>query len=189
MPDRVFSFCTSLATGFPVPERSKLWHCIPRIAGLFDTPESSIGDRFAFFDTKLIIGFDFAPLLLLLQVFLLVASSTWSWICQLIWHGCRKKTEKLITLNKHKRWFHSSRVKLPSVNKSASWFLVSTYLIWILESQLILSNDQSSATLCVRDTCLIVGLLPFSDHQGHCYVVFSNVKHGLEWQGFALVTT
>ena len=43
---------------------------------------------------------------------------------------------------------------------SASWFLVSTYLIWVLESKLILSNNQSSATLWVLDTCLIVGLLP-----------------------------
>ena len=43
---------------------------------------------------------------------------------------------------------------------SASSFLVSAYLIWILGSKLILSNNQSSATLCVLDTCLIVGLLP-----------------------------
>ena len=44
---------------------------------------------------------------------------------------------------------------------SASWFLVSMYLIWILESKLIRSNDQSSATLWVLETYLIVGLLPF----------------------------
>ena len=43
---------------------------------------------------------------------------------------------------------------------SASWFLVSTYLIWILESRLIRSNNQSRATLWVLETCLIVGLLP-----------------------------
>ena len=42
----------------------------------------------------------------------------------------------------------------------ASWFLVSMYLIWILESILIRSNNQSSATLWVLETCLIVGLLP-----------------------------
>ena len=34
------------------------------------------------------------------------------------------------------------------------------YLIWILESRLIRSNNQSSATLWVLETCLIVGLLP-----------------------------
>ena len=34
------------------------------------------------------------------------------------------------------------------------------YLIWILVSKLIRSNNQSSATLWVLETCLIVGLLP-----------------------------
>ena len=43
---------------------------------------------------------------------------------------------------------------------SASWFLVSIYLIWILGSRLIRSNNQSRATLWVLETCLIVGLLP-----------------------------
>ena len=43
---------------------------------------------------------------------------------------------------------------------SASWCLVSIYLIWISGSRLILSNNQSKATPWVLDTCLIVGLLP-----------------------------
>ena len=43
---------------------------------------------------------------------------------------------------------------------SASWFLVSMYLVWIFGSKLIRSNNQSSATLWVLETCLIVGLLP-----------------------------
>ena len=43
----------------------------------------------------------------------------------------------------------------------ANWFLVSTYLIWILGSKLILSNNQSRATLWVKVTSLIVRLLPF----------------------------
>ena len=62
--------------------------------------------------------------------------------------------------NNRRRWSHSSRVKLPSVKMSMSCFLVSTYLIWILGSKLILSNNQSRATLWVRETCLIVGLRP-----------------------------
>ena len=62
-------------------------------------------------------------------------------------------------LNKHNKWFHSSGVKLPLVKMSASWLLVSMYLIWILESRLIRSNNQSSETLWVLETCLIVGLL------------------------------
>ena len=66
-----------------------------------------------------------------------------------------------LMLNKHKRWFHSSRVKFPFVSISASWFLVSMYLIWILGSKLIRSNNQSRATLWVLETCVIVVLLPF----------------------------
>ena len=62
--------------------------------------------------------------------------------------------------NRLRRWSHSSRVELPLVSMSASCFLVSTYMIWILGSKLMLSNNQSSSTLWVVDTCLIVGLLP-----------------------------
>ena len=43
---------------------------------------------------------------------------------------------------------------------SVSWFLVSMYLIWISGSKLILSNNQSRATLRVLGTCLSVRLLP-----------------------------
>ena len=86
-----------------------------------------------------------------------------------LWHGAllillewlQENIEKLIMLNKRRRWFHSSRVKLSLVGMSLSWFLVSIYLIWILESRLIRSNSQSRATLWVLETYLIVGLLPF----------------------------
>ena len=54
--------------------------------------------------------------------------------------------------------------------------LVSMYLIWILGSKLILSNNQSRATLWVLGTCLIVGLLPFYDHLDHCFVVFKDIQ-------------
>ena len=67
---------------------------------------------------------------------------------------------KWLMLNKWRRWFHSSRVDFPLVNMSASWCLVSMWRIWILGSKLILSNNQSRATLWVLDPCLIVGLLP-----------------------------
>ena len=35
------------------------------------------------------------------------------------------KKWNVLMLNKHKRWFHSSRVKFPLFKMSASWFLVS----------------------------------------------------------------
>ena len=113
---------------------------------LLNAPESSVVDRIAIFDTKLITGFDFATIL----------SSSPSFHCCLplrhklgFVHGfdmAARKKDKLIMLNKRRRWFDSSRVELPLVNKSAFSF-VSTYLIWIFGSELIQSNSQSSATL------------------------------------------
>ena len=79
-------------------------------------------------------------------------------------------------LNKHKRWFHSSRVKFPFVSLSASWFLVSMNLIWILGSKLVLSNNQSRATLWVLETCLTAELLPFHNHFNYSFIVFKDAQ-------------
>ena len=62
-------------------------------------------------------------------------------------------------LNKVNKWFRSSHVKFPFVKMSASWFLVSTCLIWIFGSRLIRSNNLSRATRWVRETH--VSLLDF----------------------------
>ena len=62
-----------------------------------------------------------------------------------------KQTQKMVP-------FITCEISL--VSMSASWFLVSMCLIWILGSKLIRSNNQISATLWVLETCLIVGLLP-----------------------------
>ena len=40
----------------------------------------------------------------------------------------------MVIFQQHKRWFHSSREKLPLVGMSANWFLVLTVLIWLLGS-------------------------------------------------------
>ena len=60
-------------------------------------------------------------LFLHLHLPLFFSTSLWRLLMDLTW----------LMLNKHKRWFHSSRVKFISVSMSASWFLVSMYLIWI----------------------------------------------------------
>ena len=83
---------------------------------------------------------------------------------------------KWLMLTKHKKWFHSSRVKFPLLSMSASWFVVSMYLIWISGSKLIRSNNQSRTTLWVLETCLVVGLLPFNNHLDHCFVVFKDAQ-------------
>ena len=54
----MFSF-KALASCFPMPVRSELELCFPSFTELLDAPESSVGDRFAIFDTRLIIGFEF----------------------------------------------------------------------------------------------------------------------------------
>ena len=96
---------------------------------------------------------------------------------------CRKMTElsditseqsvelKWLVLNKHKRWFHSSRVKFPLVGMSASWFLVSIHLIWIFGSELIRSNNQSRAALWVLETSLICLASSLYNNLGHCFVL------------------
>ena len=120
--------------------------------GLCDAVEASTSGVLSLHrETKFIIGFDVAATLSSPESFCVPFDITSE---QLV--GLRS-----LMLNKHKRWLHSSRVKFPFFSMSASWFLVSMYLIWILGSKLILSNNQSRATLWDLETCLIVGLLPF----------------------------
>ena len=71
----------------------------------------------------------------------------WSWLCcdscftsssyVLFDVTSRHSTElKWLMLHKRRKWFHSWRVKFPLVSMSASWFLVSMYLIWIFGVQI-----------------------------------------------------
>ena len=76
--------------------------------------------------TKFIIGFDFAVTLSSPEYYCVLFDITSEHSAELKW----------LMLNKHKRWFHSSRVKFPLVNMSASWFLVLMYLIRIFGVQI-----------------------------------------------------
>ena len=60
---------------------------------------------------------------------------------------------------------------------SAIRCLVSMCLIWILGSKLILSSNQSRATLWVLDTCLILGLLPLITI--FRLIVLTDIQHGI----------
>ena len=112
---------------------------------------SMVGSLTRRLDTEFIIGIDFAVTLSSPASSCVLFDIALTLLMELKW----------LMLNKHKRCFHSSRVKFPFVSMSASWFLVSIYLIWILGSKLILPNNQSRATLWVLETCLMVGLFPF----------------------------
>ena len=78
--------------------------------------------------------------------------------------GSERKSLKWCKRTSRNSWFSTNEEddstrhawKLPLVSMSAR----STYLMWIFGSKLILSNNQSSATLWDLDTCLIVGLRP-----------------------------
>ena len=120
--------------------------------GLCDTVEDNTTGVFSpHRATKFIIGFDFAVTLSSPESFCVLFDITSEQSVEMKW----------LMLNKYKRWFHSSRVKFPLVGMSANWFLVSMYLISILGSKLIRSNNQSTAALRNLEVCLIVGLLPF----------------------------
>ena len=77
-----------------------------------------------------------------------------------------KQAQRMITL---------ITCEIPLVRMSASWFLVSTYLIWILGSKLILSNNQSRATLWVLEMshCRTSA---FNNHFDYSFIVFEHVQ-------------
>ena len=78
-------------------------------------------------------------------------------------------------LNKWRRLFHSSRVKFPLVKMSASWCLVSMYRIWILDSRLILSNNQSKATVSSWHLSQC-GTSAFDSHLNHGFNILKDIQ-------------
>ena len=146
-------------TGFPVPVcctfnelRTTFWLPDLVLPGFSDAFEAStVWSLTQHLDTKFVIGFDFGVTLSSPASSCVLFDIALTLLMELKW----------LMLNKHKRWFHSSRVKFPLVSMSSSWFLVSMYLIWTLGTKLIPSNIQSRTTLWVLETCLIMGLLPF----------------------------
>ena len=130
---------------------------------LYDAPESNMGKWFMLklFDINF-TGLDFATRLFSFPSFL---SS--------LRHGVRLLNWKRMAAGQHlgNSWCWTNDEDDSThhvwyyllVNMSASCFLESTNMIWIMgSSTYILSNDQSSATLWVRGTCLIVGFFFFS---------------------------
>ena len=126
-------------------------------------------------DTKFIIGFDFGVTLSALTYFCVLFDITSEQTVGLKW----------LMLNT-KRWFHSSRVKFHLVSLSASWFLVSMCLIWILGFKLIPSNNQSRATVgsgnmshCRASTLVII--LITAKHIWHCLWTENFAFEGTLW--------
>ena len=88
----------------------------------------------------------------------------------------RENIEKFMILFKQRRLHHLSRVKLPSVNKSARWvFFVSTYLIWILVQvdpvkQQIQRNSVGPGNVSHCWTSA------FNDHLDHGFFVLKHIQ-------------
>ena len=77
--------------------------------------------------------------------------------------------------NKRRRWSHSSRVKLPLVNISASWFLVNMFDLDLgvqIDSVKwpIKRNSVDSWHVSHRWTSAL------NDHFDHCFIVFKDVQ-------------
>ena len=146
-------------TGLPVPVcctlnelRGTFWLSDLVFPGFSDAVETStFGSLTRHRETKFITGFDFA-----------VTLSSPASSCVLSDITSRRLMElKWLMLYKHKRWSHSSRVKCSLCQYVGELVFGVNVLIWIYGSKLILSNNQSRATLWVLEICLIAGLLPF----------------------------
>ena len=112
----------------------------------------------------------------LLRSFFPELSSTWcpTFLIERKW--LQENIKKFTMLNTRRRWFHSSRVKLPSVNMSASWFIVSTYLILMLGSKLTLSHNQPGATLWVVGHVSHRRTSALYDHFDHRFSILENIR-------------
>ena len=162
-----FWFESSAAALPPPATRLKLWLDAQSITGRFHALELDAVKKLATVcETRFGVGLDFVTTLSSLVPSCVLFDIVWGQLAEL----------KLPMLNKWRRWFHPSRVKLPCVSMSVSWFLKSMYLIWIFGSRLILSKNPSSATLWVRDTCLIYGLPSFDDFLDHRFSIFKKCK-------------
>ena len=89
-------------------------------------------------------------------------------------NGCEKTSKDSWCWTGVKKRFHSSLVKFPLVNISAIWFFGVNNLIWILGSELILSNNQS---VCPGNMSH-GSSSPFYDHFDNCLVIFKTVQTG-----------
>ena len=127
----------------------------------------SFGSLTRYRETKFIIGFDFAVTLSSPESFCVLFDITSEQLVEL----------KRLMLNKHKRWFHSSREKFPLVNMSASWFFgVDVFDLDFgvqIDSikQPIKGNSVGPGNMSHCRTSSL------HDHLDYCFVVFWDIQH------------
>ena len=81
-----------------------------------------------------------------------------------------------------------SQQLIPIITRETSFgqivsFFVSMYLIYILESRLIRSNNQSSAILWVQETCLIVETSAFHNHFNCSFIILKHIQQSFLTRG------
>ena len=83
---------------------------------------------------------------------------------------------KRLILKKHRRWFQSSRVQCPLVKMSASWFLESTYLIWIFGSLIYSVKQPIERNSVGSENMSQIRTSAFHDHLDYRFIVLKNVQ-------------
>ena len=144
-----------------------VWFSCLVFSGPSDAVEDSADGAFPLLRAiRNIIGLDFVVTLSSLDSFCVRFDITSQQLIELKW----------LILNKHNRWFHSSRVKFLLVRMSASWFFgvnVFDLDFWVqIDSieQPIKSNSVGSGYV---SHC---GISSFYDHFDHCFVVFKHIQ-------------
>ena len=148
------SFSPNVLQGFWFPQVFFSW--------LFEVENDTFDGTLAI---SLIIGRDFA----------VTRSSPESCLSRFAIVSLQTVELKWLILNKHK-WFNSSRVKFPFSQDVSKLVFGVDVLDLGFGSKLIRSNNQSSASLWVLETCLFLGFLPLKCHLDHCIVVLKQIQ-------------
>ena len=133
---------------------------------LSDAVEASkLGFLMLYRETKCIIGFDFAVTLSSLAPSCVLFDITSRQLVELKW----------TMLDRHQRWFHSSRVKFPLVSMSANCFLC--HCIWFVWGPNWFCQPTNQEQLCrIWNHVSHCRASFFYDHLDHCVVVFKHIQ-------------
>ena len=138
------------------------------IPGRFHTLElGAVEELAAFCEIRFNVGFDFATIL---------SSPVPCGILFAIVSG----QLAALKMNRWRRWFHSSRVTLPCVRTSASWFLVSTYLIWIFRVQVDSVKEPIKRNSVVSGCVSHCWTSALDDHLDHRFTIKCTASHKIE---------
>ena len=191
--DAVFSFKTP-ATDLTVPMRSEFelcaFNCHHQTVVCIRTQynKTLIGSLRHWLSSSLVL---ISPPHIPIILFFLPASASSTWFegCYLDWNGCKRRSKKswCWMIGEDDSILQEWNCLSSTCLRVGFWY----EHIWfgIFWSIMILSNNQSRATLWVRGHVSRRRTSAFNDQVDHCFAVFKNVKQAPKWEGFAFVTT